>query len=249
MLKFLFKLWGLTGLYKSRLAMGVVFGILAGVAEPLLIITAVFVFATIFPELQDSTVAEQLGKHPALQKIILHVQEVFHVQAGHASTVMIVCVVSLIPLVMLLRGVVTYLNAYLMGWVAIRTISDLRTRVFQHLLNLPLAFFSKTSTGELMSRIGDLGVLQNLIGSSLTVVVKDPITLISFIVILFASEPKLTILTMLVFPLCVVPIATGPPRSATPPPAHDLVAVRHLRGGVLRGGRLHKVRSGRPESE
>ena len=51
----------------------------------------------------------------------------------------------------LLRGVVAYLSSYLMAWVAIRTICDLRARLFEHLLNLPLSFFTGNSTGELIS--------------------------------------------------------------------------------------------------
>ena len=69
------------------------------------------------------------------------------------SKVNLVLMVSLVPLVMLGRGVCNYLNNYLMGWVAIRAICDLRARLFEHLLNLPLSFLSRTSTGELMSRI------------------------------------------------------------------------------------------------
>ena len=43
-----------------------------------------------------------------------------------------ILIVSLIPLVVLLRGIVAYLSSYLMGWVAVRTICDLRARLFEH---------------------------------------------------------------------------------------------------------------------
>src|SRR2546430_9554554 len=54
-------------------------------------------------------------------------------------------------------------------------------RSFQHLLNLPMSFFSRNSTGELMSRVGDVYVLQNIMGNSLVVVVKEPVTLIGLV--------------------------------------------------------------------
>jgi ATP-binding cassette, subfamily B, bacterial MsbA len=93
-----------------------------------------------------------------------------------------------------------------MSWVSVRAISDLRTRLFSHLLHLPLSFFSRVSTGELMSRVGDVGVLQQLMGSTLTVVIKEPISVIAFLAVLFTLQPGLTLVAMLVFPICMLPI-------------------------------------------
>ena len=76
------------------------------------------------------------------------------------STTLVVVLVSTIPLAMLLRGVLTYLNVYLMTWVAIRAINDLRTRLFSHLLGLSLGFFNRTSTGELITHLNNSAVIQ-----------------------------------------------------------------------------------------
>jgi len=93
-----------------------------------------------------------------------------------------------------------------MGWVAIRTICDLRARLFGHLLNLPLSFFTSSSTGELMSRTADLTILQNMIAVSLVTVIKEPISLLSYAAILLAIDWQLTLVALVVFPFCVVPI-------------------------------------------
>src|SRR5260370_40199849 len=73
--------------------------------------------------------------------------------ADHPSATRLVLVISFIPASMFLRSLLAYLNTYLLSWVGIRAANDLRVRLFDHLMNLPLKFFNNTSTGDLMARI------------------------------------------------------------------------------------------------
>ncbi len=119
----------------------------------------------------------------------------------------VVALVALIPTVIMLRGLFSYLNVYLLQWVSIRAINDLRSRLFEHIMNMPAAFFSGTSTGELMARVmNDTGTLQNIISNGTTVMVKDPVTLIGMLCYLMWNEPKLTLISLIVMPICMVPI-------------------------------------------
>jgi subfamily B ATP-binding cassette protein MsbA len=96
---------------------------------------------------------------------------------------------------------------YFLQWVAIRATSDLRAGLFEHLMNMPLSFLNKISTGELLSRVGaDTVTLQNTISGSLVVLIKDPAMLIGLIVYLFWQQPLLTLFSLVVFPVCLVPI-------------------------------------------
>ena len=61
--------------------------------------------------------------------------------------------IAFIPAAMLLRGLLTYLNAYMLHWVAIRIANDLRVKLFEHAIHLPMSFFNRTSTGDLLARI------------------------------------------------------------------------------------------------
>ena len=132
MIQFLFKIWGLARAYRLRLALGVFCGVLTGLAEPLLLVTVVLVFKFIFPSAQDETVNEQM-KHlmqhmPTVAKWLTDLQQAIPTVNGRPTMAWTVLIVSAIPSLMLVRGLVTYLNAYLMNWVAIRAISDLRAR-------------------------------------------------------------------------------------------------------------------------
>jgi subfamily B ATP-binding cassette protein MsbA len=95
-----------------------------------------------------------------------------------------------------------------MNWVAIRAICDLRARLFEHLLNQPLSFLSRNSSGELMSRISqDVGLLQIMIGVSVVTMIRAPIDVITKLVILFTWNAKFTLISLAALPLCIVPIA------------------------------------------
>jgi len=110
-----------------------------------------------------------------------------------------------IPMAMLLRGVFTYLNTYLMNWVSIRAITDLRIKLFSHLLTLDAGFFNRNSTGELMSRFTEINFLQGLISSSMVILIREPITIISLLAYLLYQQPMLTCITLSVLPLTILP--------------------------------------------
>ncbi len=211
MIEFLQKIWRLTHLYRWRLWLGILSGILAGIAEPLLMLTVAIVFSVIFPSAHDAKISEYLHRLPAfVNDWVAQAQAWMSPSSGGSgphSKLALLFLTGLVPLVMLLKGVFTYLNVYLMSWVAIRAISDLRVRVFNHLLNLPLSFFSKMSTGELMSRVNDVGVLQNIVSNSLSTIIQEPVKVTVYLASLFALQPKLTLVALVVFPVCIVPIA------------------------------------------
>jgi subfamily B ATP-binding cassette protein MsbA len=127
-----------------------------------------------------------------------------HVATSKAALILLV---SLIPVMMLLRGIVNYLNTYLMSWVSVRTICDLRARIFAHLQAQPLSFHSRMSTGELMARVNDAGVLQNMIAVSMVTLIREPVTAITLFIGVVAIDWKLTLAALAVLALCGIPIS------------------------------------------
>ena len=122
------------------------------------------------------------------------------------SATRLVLVISLIPLSMLLRSFVTYLNIYMLAWVGIRAANDLRVRFFKHLLNMPLSFFGQTSTGALMSRIEGAMAVHGTITNSFSVIIREPIAVLTILVGLIAMQPFLSLLTLMFFPVCLIPL-------------------------------------------
>lgn len=112
-----------------------------------------------------------------------------------------------IILLFLLKGLFDYGQAYLMNYVGLRIVADLREKLYQHIQRLSLSFFTKTSTGTLISRITyDVGLIQSSVSNTITGLIKDVFTILGLIGVLFYQHWKFALLALIVFPLAIIPI-------------------------------------------
>src|SRR5438034_1496930 len=207
MIAFLLKVWGLAKPYRGRLLLGVLAGVVGGLIEPLMIATITLVYSVVFPSVNAPNLSERFRWAPTfVQDWAEAAQEALGSGIQSHPTAALV-LVGAIPTVIFLRGLFSYLNVYFLQWAAIRAITDLRVRLFSHLLNLSASFFSRTSSGELISRImSDTYALLGIVSNATAVIVKDPVTLAALMAWLLWQQPKLTLVSMVVLPVCVVPI-------------------------------------------
>jgi len=207
MIAFLLKVWGLAKPYRVRLFLGVLAGIIGGLIEPLMIANVTFVYSLVFPSAQATPLRDHLRGAPMwLQNWLLAAEQALTTGIKEHPWA-VAALVGTIPAVIFLRGLFTYLNTYSLQWTAIRAITDLRVRLFSHLLNLSAGFFSRASSGELISRVmSDTQALQGILSYATATIVKDPVTLVGLLGYLLWQQPKLTLLSLAVLPVCVVPI-------------------------------------------
>lgn len=101
----------------------------------------------------------------------------------------------------------TGLRFYLVSWIGEKVVADLRVAVFSRVIALSPAYFETTKTGEVLSRLTtDTELLQTVIGSSLSMALRNMLTLIGALVMLAVTSLKLTALILVVVPAVVVPI-------------------------------------------
>jgi subfamily B ATP-binding cassette protein MsbA len=137
---------------------------------------------------------------------------VFADDAAPLSTWELLAVVLWLPLVFVVRGVAGYLNGYLIQLVGTRVLEAIRLDFFRKLQVLPLSFFQKNSTGDLLSRgLADANQLQVTLTTAANEIVRSPATLVgslSFVVYLAyqVEGVALVLVTMAVVPLSVLPI-------------------------------------------
>jgi len=112
-----------------------------------------------------------------------------------------------IILLFFLKGSFDYGQSYLMNFVGLRIIADMRERLYNHLQNLTLSFFTKTQTGILISRItNDVNLIQGSVSNAITGLFKDIFTIIGLTGIVFYRNWKLALIAFLIFPLALIPI-------------------------------------------
>jgi len=109
--------------------------------------------------------------------------------------------------VVVLLAIATYARFYLISWVGERVVADIRKKVFDHVIRLDPGFFEVTRTGEVLSRLTtDTTLLQVVVGSTVSVALRNILLLIGGLILLAVTSPKLTGFVMLFVPLIVAPI-------------------------------------------
>ena len=121
-------------------------------------------------------------------------------------TLLIVVPIAVIGIT-LIRGAATYGQAVLMAFVGQRVIADLQSRIFAHILRFDLAFFQDTASGRLVSRLtNDVNMMRNAVSNALTGVIKDTLTLLFLVGVMFEKDWKLALIACVVFPIAIYPI-------------------------------------------
>lgn len=120
---------------------------------------------------------------------------------------MLILIPIIVIAVTLLKGGATYCQAALMAFVGQRIIANLQSLLFAHVINFDLAFFHETTSGKLISRMtNDINLMRNAVSNALTGLIKDSLTLIFLVAVMFEKDWKLGLLAFVVFPIAVYPI-------------------------------------------
>ncbi|HQP52025.1 MAG TPA: ABC transporter transmembrane domain-containing protein, partial [Syntrophorhabdaceae bacterium] len=112
-------------------------------------------------------------------------------------------------LLYLLKGIFDYFQAYLMGFVGQKVITDLRDEIFNALQKQPLMYFDKTPTGTIISRIiNDVTLVQSAVSDAFTAILKDIFTIIGLVCVVFYRDWKLATIAFIVLPFATYPIVS-----------------------------------------
>lgn len=115
--------------------------------------------------------------------------------------------IGLFMLLVVGLAVGTFVRFYLVSWIGERVVADLRKKVFDHLINLHPGFYENNRSSEIQSRLtADTTLLQSVIGSSLSMFLRNALMVIGGIILLFITNPKLTSIVVVALPLVVAPI-------------------------------------------
>jgi ABC-type multidrug transport system fused ATPase/permease subunit len=102
----------------------------------------------------------------------------------------------------LVYAVASYAQTYLVGWVGQRALQDLRIRLFTHLQQLSIGFYSRNRAGVIISRMtNDVEALDQLVEDGMATLFQSGLTLIGVVVILMVINFHLALLTFLALPL------------------------------------------------
>ena len=174
--------------YRGKFALGIACGVAAGGVNGCYALVLKHVMEYVFP-------------HGA--KVVTHGAGVAN--APTIDGILWMC--ALIPAMVVARSFFGYLNAFWMSWVSLRLLVDIRTKLFRHILQQSLDFFAKTRSGQLLSRVNnDARMAQQALTTVSGDIVTQPFAILSAIATLFYIDWRFTLGSLVLFPICLIPI-------------------------------------------
>lgn len=108
-------------------------------------------------------------------------------------------------ILLVLQGILSYIRVILFAIVSERGMADIRSSIYQRLIALPIYFFEKNRVGDLTSRISeDVNRLSSVFSTTLAELIRQVLILLTGIVFLLITLPKLSLTMLATFPLIVV---------------------------------------------
>lgn len=153
----------------------------------------------------DGVFFKKEGLPPAIKNLILQLR-LGDLLLKKDMEMLILLPIAII-LLFLLKGIFDYGQAYLMNYVGLRVVADIRQRLYDHLQTLSLSFFTRTPTGILISRItNDVNLVQASVSNAITALIKDAMTIVGLTAVVFYRDWKLGLIAFIIFPVALFPI-------------------------------------------
>jgi ATP-binding cassette, subfamily B, bacterial MsbA len=186
------RLYGYVKPYRMRFILGLLLGLASGGVNSLFPVAIARVTSTIFHGAAPNPMAvrHNLGVLDTGPKI---------------NSIVLICLA--IPAIMTLRSLCSYGSTYCMQWVSNRVVTDIRSQLFSKMVRNSMDFFNKARSGYLMSLItNNTRVMQMALTTVSSDVFQQPITIIGAITVLLVMDWKFTLVTLILFPTCLLPL-------------------------------------------
>jgi ATP-binding cassette, subfamily B, bacterial MsbA len=177
--------------YKARFAASLLFGIGFALVSSLMPLIIAQVTSTVFhgaaPNPRALRSMQVLNTGPKINSIIM------------------ICLA--IPAIMTVRSLCSYGSNYYMHWVSNKVVTDIRCQLFNKIVRHSMDFFDKMRAGFLISRItNDSRAMQMAFTTVSSDIFRQPITILGAVTVLLWMDWKFTVVTLILFPTCLVPL-------------------------------------------
>jgi subfamily B ATP-binding cassette protein MsbA len=153
-------------------------------------------------------------------------------------------IAGIILLAYALKGIGGYVSTFVMADVGQRVVRDLRNRLFRHILDQSAAFFSRRTSGQLVSRVtNDVTQVQTVVSETLADLTRESLAVIAYAGFMFYLDWKLALVVITTAPLVVYPLTRlgQRVRRTTRRGQEELEHVTHLAAEAFSGHRIVKA--------
>lgn len=145
------------------------------------------------------------GAMPAIALMVKYIMDKVFIAKDEFWLILMACTVIVIYII---KSICDYFSYYNMNDVGQSVIRDIRDGLYNHIQTLSMPYFIRTPTGTLISRItNDVNMVQLSVTESVTEFIRQSLTLVGLVIVVFWRDWRLAIIAMFVFPLVIYPIS------------------------------------------
>jgi ATP-binding cassette, subfamily B, bacterial MsbA len=192
--------------YSRHLLASILFTILYSVLHGMSIYLTIPLLDTLFAQgglTEKTAVLRTTQMSGWLDQIVQNIKDSFqtYLFSGTTNEILVkICVLLLATF--FTKNIFGYLQSYYLAYVEQGMIRDLRNKTYIHLHKLPMSFFKNEKTGNLISRVtNDVYVVQTSVSAVFLNMVREPITILVFLLIALSISWRLTLFSLLVLPI------------------------------------------------
>jgi subfamily B ATP-binding cassette protein MsbA len=190
--------------YKKHVVLNIVFNLLYALFSTLAFVSLIPMLNVLF----DKT--KKIAKEPVWTGIgelkdygndLLNYKVSSLLDEGNPQIALLV-VVALVITTFFLKNLFGYLSMQHVMYLKNGVLTDLRKNIYKHIIELPISFYSKRKKGDIMARIlGDINEMQNSFFILLELIIREPLTIIFSLVVMFSISWQLSIFVLLFIPI------------------------------------------------
>lgn len=190
--------------YKNHIYMNVFFNIFYALFSTLLMVSMIPTLNVLFG------LTKQVYKEPTytgIANIKAFAEEFLNYKItiltqDHGLKWALLFVISIIITTALLKNITNYFASYHVTRLRTGVLRDIREKLYNKIINLPVSYYSERRKGDVMSRmLGDINEVQNSFFQILELVVREPLTIVFSIITMFIISPKLTLFVFAFIPI------------------------------------------------
>ncbi|WP_293893819.1 ABC transporter ATP-binding protein [Flavobacterium sp.] len=190
--------------YKNNVILNIVFNIFYALFSTLGMVSIIPTLKVLFKETEEVTVMPMykgigfLGKYG--EDLLNYYITKLSNENGPEYALLLV--VSIVIVIFLLKNIFNYLASFHVTRLRTGVLKDLREKLYQKIIHLPVSYYSDTRKGDVMSRmLGDINEVQNSFFQVLELVVREPLTILFSIAAMLAISSKLTLFVFIFIPI------------------------------------------------
>jgi subfamily B ATP-binding cassette protein MsbA len=204
MKKILLQLWPFIKNYKKHVVLNIFFNLLYALFGTLAFVSLIPMLNVLFDKTQKVTKApvwNGIGDLKNYANDSLNFKITALLDAGNGQMALLV-VVSVVVSTFFLKNLFGYLSMQHVMYLKNGILTDLRKHMYKHIVELPVSFYAKRKKGDIMARIlGDINEMQNSFFIILELIVREPLTIVFSLIVMFTLSWQLSLFVLLFIPI------------------------------------------------